>query len=71
MNAADRIRSGANPQTAARAAARKLASLGFTVDYVAARNAETLAIPKDSGEPLRLIAAAWAGKTRLIDNIPV
>ena len=71
MNAADRIRSGTNPQTAARAAARKLASLGFKVDYVAARNAETLAIPKDSGDPLRLIAAAWAGKTRLIDNIPV
>lgn len=70
-DAADRIRSGMNPQAAARAAARKLASLGFKVDYVAARNADTLAIPRDSGEPLRLIAAAWAGKTRLIDNIPV
>jgi pantoate--beta-alanine ligase len=70
-NAADRIRSGMNPQAAARAAARKLTSLGFKVDYVAARNAETLLLPKDANEPLRLIAAAWAGKTRLIDNIPV
>jgi pantoate--beta-alanine ligase len=69
--AAERIRSGANPQSAARGAARTLKAEGFKVDYVAARNAETLLLPKDANEPLRLIAAAWAGKTRLIDNIPV
>jgi pantoate--beta-alanine ligase len=71
MTAAERIRSGANPQFAAASAARRLSALGFKVDYVAARNAETLAKPTTPDEPLRLVAAAWAGKTRLIDNIPV
>ena len=46
-------------------------ALGFKVDYVTARNAENLSIPQSKNEPLRLIAAAWLGKTRLIDNIPV
>ena len=70
-HAAERIRAGADPQSAARSAARRLRAEGFKVDYVAARNAETLALPQAPDEPLRLIAAAWAGKTRLIDNIPV
>ena len=66
-----KIRGGADPQAAARAARRSLTSQGFKVDYVAARNAETLGVPISSGEPLRLLAAAWLGKTRLIDNIAV
>jgi pantoate--beta-alanine ligase len=43
---------------------------GFgSVDYVAVRDAETLA-PIDSLErPARVLAAAWVGTTRLIDNI--
>ena len=45
-----------------------LTTQGFKVDYVTARNATTLAVPAGRGEPLRLIAAAWLGKTRLIDN---
>ena len=69
--AAERIRAGVTPQTATRSASRMLMALGFKVDYVTARNAETLANPKEAGEPLRLLAAAWLGKTRLIDNIPV
>ena len=69
--AADRIRNGGKQQTATRAAARSLTTLGFKVDYVTARNAETLAVPVEAGEPLRLLAAAWLGKTRLIDNIAV
>lgn len=71
MQAAEKIRSGVNQQTATRAASRSLTTLGFKVDYVTARNAETLAVPENANEPLRLIAAAWLGKTRLIDNIPV
>jgi pantoate--beta-alanine ligase len=42
------------------------------VDYVSARNAETLAVPHvQQTNPLRLLAAARLGKTRLIDNIAV
>ncbi|MEP6827653.1 MAG: pantoate--beta-alanine ligase [Aestuariivirga sp.] len=69
--AAVKIRSGSKPQSATRAAARSLTTLGFKVDYVAARNADTIAIPDRDGEPLRLLAAAWLGKTRLIDNLAV
>ena len=69
--AAEKIRAGADPQSATRSATRALAVQGFKVDYVTARNAETLAHPESRAEPLRLIAAAWLGKTRLIDNIPV
>ena len=53
------------------AARRRLGKAGFRVDYVACRNAETLARVKSPSEPMRLLAAAWLGKTRLIDNIPV
>jgi pantoate--beta-alanine ligase len=70
--AADKIRHGTDPQKAMRAASRSLTTLGFKVDYVTARNAETLAVPEPhSDEPLRLLAAAWLGKTRLIDNVEV
>ena len=70
--AAEKIRQGTDPQKAMRAASRSLTTLGFKVDYVTARNAETLAVPiPHSDEPLRLLAAAWIGRTRLIDNIEV
>lgn len=70
-HAAQKIRAGGDPQSATRAAVRALTTMGFKVDYVSARNAETLAVPKRTGEPLRLLAAAWLGATRLIDNIAV
>lgn len=69
--AAEKIRGGGDPQSATKSAARSLMTLGFEVDYVSARNAETLAVPTVSDEPLRLLAAAKLGKTRLIDNIQV
>jgi pantoate--beta-alanine ligase len=70
--AAEKIRSGTDPQKAMRAASRSLTTLGFKVDYVTARNAETLDVPQSQSDgPLRLLAAAWIGKTRLIDNIEV
>ncbi|QIG51293.1 pantoate--beta-alanine ligase [Nordella sp. HKS 07] len=71
VNAARKIRAGQRPSRATGVARRSLALLGFRVDYVAARNAETLAQPKGPDEPLRLLAAAWLGNTRLIDNIAV
>ncbi len=69
--AAEKIRSGGEAQAATKAAARSLTTLGFEVDYVSARNADTLAVPVSTDEPLRLLAAARIGKTRLIDNIAV
>lgn len=69
--AAEKIRGGGDAQSATKAAARSLTTLGFEVDYVSARNAETLAVPTSADEPLRLLAAARLGKTRLIDNIAV
>ncbi|MGO9045717.1 MAG: pantoate--beta-alanine ligase [Xanthobacteraceae bacterium] len=50
----------------------ELARAGFVVDYLEARNAETLAPAASLKEgPLRLLVAARLGKTRLIDNIAV
>jgi pantoate--beta-alanine ligase len=69
--AAVMIRGGATPTLAEQHAAGLLTAQGFKVDYVAARHAETLAKPMGGNEPLRLLAAAWQGKTRLIDNIAV
>jgi pantoate--beta-alanine ligase len=69
--AAQKIRGGENASRATAAARRSLTTLGFRVDYVAARNAETLALLKNDDEPKRLLAAAWLGTTRLIDNIAV
>ncbi|MFY9696674.1 MAG: pantoate--beta-alanine ligase [Xanthobacteraceae bacterium] len=55
--------------TDGRAAIRKA---GFALDYLEARNAETLApLAAAVGEPVRLLVAARLGKTRLIDNLPV
>ncbi len=53
-------------------AALGLIEAGFTkVDYIAVREAETLkVVSRKTGRPLRALAAAWLGRTRLIDNVP-
>jgi pantoate--beta-alanine ligase len=49
-----------------------LAAAHFVTDYFEARHAETLRpIASRSDGPIRLLAAARLGKTRLIDNIAV
>ncbi len=69
---ATQIRTGA---TIARVLARgrtEIKRAGFTLDYLEARNALTLAPIKSRKEgPIRLLVAARIGKTRLIDNIGV
>ncbi len=49
-----------------------IARAGFALDYLEARRADTLAPVGARGEgPIRLLAAARLGKTRLIDNLAV
>jgi pantoate--beta-alanine ligase len=63
---------GADIPTAVVNAKRKLVTAGFTkIDYVEVRDAETLSAAATDGRPLRVLVAAWLGKTRLIDNVPV
>ncbi len=67
-----RLRRSATPEVDLDEARRALARSGFAVDYLEARNAETLAAVADwKKEPLRLLVAARLGTTRLIDNIAV
>ena len=53
-------------------ASAAIEAAGFgKVDYVAVRDAETLAIVSERTQwPLRVLVAAWLGHTRLIDNVP-
>jgi pantoate--beta-alanine ligase len=53
-------------------AARHVHAAGFSsVDYVAVRDAATLDVIDTLARPARILAAAWLGKTRLIDNMAV
>ncbi len=66
------VRSGGDIGDATRQAAARLAAAGFVVDYVEVRDAETLgAADPSSRRPLRVLAAARLGATRLIDNVAV
>ncbi len=66
------VRAGAPIADAEAHAARRLTAAGFTcVDYFALREAETLAPVVNLSQPTRILAAAWLGKTRLIDNMEV
>lgn len=65
--------SGTPPGQAEAAATQALLTAGFHhVDYVAIRRADALT-PFDGpiDTPARILAAAWLGKTRLIDNMTV
>lgn len=63
----------ASPAEAEAWAREALVQAGFDrVDYVAIRRADDLApFPEAIDAPARILAAAWLGKTRLIDNLPV
>jgi pantoate--beta-alanine ligase len=72
QEAASALKAGELAGTVLTEAREQLAKAGFDVDYVELRNADTLVVPvHQEREPLRLLAAARLGKTRLIDNIPV
>lgn len=66
------VRDGAAIAEAEEEAKRHLMAAGFTcVDYVAIRDANTLAPLDALDRAARILAAAWLGKTRLIDNMAV
>lgn len=70
--AAALIRDGSDIVDVMKKAKRNLKKSGIPVDYLEVRNANTLAKVTDASEgPLRMLAAAQAGRTRLIDNIAV
>jgi pantoate--beta-alanine ligase len=70
--AAEAISSGLLVSDALAAAKARLTRAGFSrIDYVALVNALTLEPLEQAGGPMRLIAAALIGRTRLIDNIAV
>ena len=48
---------------------RTITKAGFALDYLEARNANTLVPPLSTKEPIRLLVAARIGTTRLIDNL--
>jgi pantoate--beta-alanine ligase len=64
------IDEGGAIETVLETARKTVAAAGFVIDYIEARHAETLAplVARGAG-PVRLLAAATLGKTRLIDNI--
>ena len=71
-HAAERVRAGAPPREAEAHATAALAAAGFTtVDYFAVCDAATLAPLARLDRPARILAAAWLGGTRLIDNVPL
>lgn len=52
-------------------ASEELTRHGWHVDYVSARDADGLGQPGPATREVVVLAAAWLGKTRLIDNVSV
>jgi pantoate--beta-alanine ligase len=70
--AQDAIENGAIAATAIAAAQNRLTAAGFgPIDYISLRDAHSFAPLEKADRPARLLAAAWLGQTRLIDNIAV
>jgi pantoate--beta-alanine ligase len=69
---AARLRAGERDYAALAADARaRLAAAGFRPDYFEIRRADDLQPPTAEDRELRILAAAWLGRARLIDNLPV
>lgn len=72
QDAAARLRAGEGAAPVLDAAREAVLAAGFErVEYLELRHAETLAPMDRRGEQGRLLAAAWLGPVRLIDNIAV
>ena len=75
VEVAEKIRRGAPASEATAAGAKRLTQAGFgRVDYLTVRDADTLEPIEryeNADRRARVLAAAWLGKTRLIDNTAV
>ena len=49
----------------------KLKKHDLDVEYVSIRRAKDLGVPGNDDQDLRILAAVWCGKTRLIDNLKI
>ena len=69
---AEQVARGEDPRAQERWAKAQLERAGFwQVDYVTVRDAATLEEASNAARPARVLAAAWLGKARLIDNVAV
>ncbi len=69
---AESVARGAKPDAQAAWGVAQLERAGFAkIDYLTVRDADTLKPVADASRPARVLAAAWLGRTRLIDNVPV
>lgn len=72
QKAAEAMRAGTPVAEALEAATRAITAGGFgAVEYLELRTVDGLRPATDLSEPARLLAAAWLGDVRLIDNIAV
>lgn len=68
---AELVSQGADINHVCATASRDLTEAGFkAIDYIVVKDADTLEDPVP-GRPMRVLAAAWLGRTRLIDNVAV
>lgn len=69
---AAKLKNGAAVEPVLAESKQSLATAGFKMDYLEVREADSLkAMQGKVTAPSRLFAAAWLGKTRLIDNIAI
>jgi pantoate--beta-alanine ligase len=69
---AEKFKSGISIDKIEIDARNRILSAGFDkVDYITIRDADTLLSPTPITKSYRILAAAWLGQTRLIDNIGV
>jgi pantoate--beta-alanine ligase len=67
----DDLARGVEPEAAVGAGKARLLAAGFDrVDYLTLASSRTLQDVRSADSQARLFAAAWLGRTRLIDNIP-
>lgn len=69
--AAEGLTAGRDPRTVEQEAAAAIAAAGLRPDYVSVRRARDLGIPDAADRELAVLAAAYLGRARLIDNLRV